>query len=98
MSGAIFIGDELTATGFRLTGLETLTPEPADVAAAFAESCRRAALVIVAGECAHRIPQDSLEAAVIAGAPTVVVVPDVLGRGEPTSLTRRMKSILGIDA
>ena len=97
MSGAIFIGDELTATGFRLTGLETLTPEPADVAAAFAESRRRAALVIVTAECARRLPRGSLEATVIAEAPTVIVIPDVLARVEPTSLARRMKSILGIE-
>jgi vacuolar-type H+-ATPase subunit F/Vma7 len=97
MSGAIFIGDELTATGFRLTGLETLTPKPADVAAAFAESRRRAGLVIVTAECARHIPQDSLEAAFSADAPTVTVVPDVLGRVEPASLARRMKSILGIE-
>ena len=96
MNGAIFIGDELTATGFRLTGLETLTPEPADVAAAFADS-RRAALVIVTAECARRLPRGSLEATVIPEAPTVVVIPDVLARVEPTSLARRMKSILGIE-
>ena len=97
MSGAIFIGDELTATGFRLTGLETLTPEPADLAAAFADSRRRAALVIVTAECARCVPEDLLESALVADPPTVVIIPDVLARVEPTSLALRMKSILGIE-
>ena len=97
MSGAIFIGDELTATGFRLTGLETLTPEPADLAAAFADSRRRAALVIVTAGCARCVPEDLLGSALVADPPTVVIIPDVLARVEPTSLARRMKSILGIE-
>ena len=97
MSSAIFIGDELTATGFRLTGLETLAPEPADVAAAFADSRRRAALVIVTAECARCVPEDLLGSALVADPPTVVIIPDVLARVEPTPLARRMKSILGIE-
>ncbi len=28
MHGTIFIGDELSAAGFRLTGIETVVPEP----------------------------------------------------------------------
>ena len=31
MGAAIFIGDELSAAGFRLTGIETLVPEPGAV-------------------------------------------------------------------
>ncbi len=31
MSAAIFIGDELTAAGFRLTGIETLVPAAKEV-------------------------------------------------------------------
>ncbi|HKN30830.1 MAG TPA: V-type ATP synthase subunit F [Roseiarcus sp.] len=96
MGAAVFIGDELTASGFRLTGLETLTPEPADVAAAFADCRRRADLVIVTADCAHHIPPDQLEAALVADAPIVAVIPDVLARAEPPSLARRVKSLLGI--
>jgi vacuolar-type H+-ATPase subunit F/Vma7 len=96
MGVAVFIGDELTASGFRLTGVKTLTPEPADVAAAFADCRRRADLVIVTAERARHIPQDELEAALPADAPTVAVIPDVLARVEPPSLAGRVKSLLGI--
>jgi len=96
MGGAAFIGDELTATGFRLAGLETLTPAPAGVAAAFADCQRRAALVIVTAECARHLPQDQLKAALLADAPIVAVIPDVLARVEPPLLGSRVKSLLGI--
>jgi len=98
MSAAVFIGDELTATGFRLTGLETLAPELGDVAKAFADCRARAALVILTADCARRIPRDELEAALLADAPTVAVIPDVLARVEPSSLARRMRSLLGIES
>jgi vacuolar-type H+-ATPase subunit F/Vma7 len=96
MGAVVFIGDELTATGFRLTGVETLTPEPADVAGVFADCGRRASLVIVTAEHARHIPQKQLEAALLADAPTVAVIPDVLARFEPPSFARRVKSLLGI--
>ena len=38
MGAAIFIGDELSASGFRLTGIETLVPKPDAVGAAFEEA------------------------------------------------------------
>ena len=96
MGAAVFIGDELTSTGFRLIGVETLTPEAADVAAAFADCRRRADLVIVTADRARHIPQDELEAALLADAPTVAVIRDVLARVEPPSLASRVKALLGI--
>jgi vacuolar-type H+-ATPase subunit F/Vma7 len=98
MSGAVFIGDELTATGFRLTGIETLTPEPSEAARAFASACARAALVLVTTEYAGRISANALEAAILGDAPTVAVIPDIRARVEPASPARRMKSILGIES
>lgn len=98
MNAAIFIGDELTATGFRLTGLETVTPEPARVASVFADVRQRAALILITAEYASRVPAETLDAAIIADRPTVVVIPDVLARAEPRSLAKRMKSILGIES
>ena len=96
MGAAVFIGDELTASGFRLTGVETLAPEPAEVAAAFADCRRRADLVIVTADRARHIPQDQLAAALLADPPTVAVIPDVLARVEPPSLADHVKSLLGI--
>ncbi len=98
MGGAIFIGDELTATGFRLTGIETLTPAPDEIAPAFDAACRRAALVFITAEAALRVPGGALDAALLADHPIVAVIPDVLTRVQPASLARRIKCILGIES
>ncbi|HYA06868.1 MAG TPA: V-type ATP synthase subunit F [Xanthobacteraceae bacterium] len=97
MGAAIFIGDELSASGFRLTGIETLVPEPEAVGSAFAEARARGALVIITADLARHIPAPQLEAAMLAEAPTIAVIPDVLFRAIPPDLIRRLRSVLGIE-
>jgi len=98
MGGAVFIGDELTATGFRLTGVETLTPVPAAVAEAFVDSRRRASLVLLTAETARLLPAETLKAALLAERPPVSIIPDALGRVEPAPLVRRIRTVLGIES
>lgn len=95
--GIVFIGDELTATGFRLTGVETMTPEAKDAASAFAAARARCALLLVTAEVARAIPSDALDAALLADRPIVAIVADVNGRAEPPPLAARAKAILGIE-
>ena len=56
MGAAIFIGDELSAAGFRLTGIETVVPEPDAAGAALQEARARAALVIMTADLARACP------------------------------------------
>ncbi len=63
MGSAIFIGDELSAAGFRLTGIETVVPEPGAAGAALDDARKRAALVIMTAELANEVPAADLEAA-----------------------------------
>jgi len=97
MGQAIFIGDELSAAGFRLTGIATLVPKPETVGEAFAEARSRGSLIIVTAEMAQHIPAPQLEAAMLAETPTIAVIPDVLFNALPTDLTRRLRSVLGIE-
>ena len=98
MSAAIFIGDELSASGFRLTGIATLVPKPEAVGAAFEEALSRGSLVIVTADVARHIPALQLEAAMLAEAPSLAIIPDVLFRVPVPDLTRRLRSVLGIEA
>ncbi len=98
MGAAIFIGDELSASGFRLTGIATLVPKPEAVGAAFEEAISRGSLVIVTADVARHIPAPLLEAAMLAEAPTLAIIPDVLFRAAVPDLTRRLRSVLGIEA
>lgn len=97
MSAIIFIGDELSAAGFRLTGIETTVPAPEAVGEALAEARKRAGLVIMTAQCADQVAAGELEAALIAEAPVVAIMPDVLFRSLPPDLTRRLRSALGIE-
>ena len=97
MSAAIFIGDELTAAGFRLTGIETLVPAAKDVGKTFHEARARASLVIITAELARAIPVSELETAMLAESPALAIVPDVRFVAEPPDLTGKLRRVLGID-
>lgn len=97
MTRTVFIGDELTATGYRLAGVEVATPDAATIGAVFAEARRRADLVIVTSEFARLIAAADLDAAVVAEKPVVAVVSDILGRTPPPDLAGRLRSTLGIE-
>ena len=97
MSAAIFIGDELTAAGFRLTGIETLVPAAKDVGNTFHEARARASLVIITAELARAILVSELETAMLAESPALAIVPDVRFVAEPPDLTGKLRRVLGID-
>lgn len=98
MAGAIFIGDELSASGFRLAGVETLVPKPNAVGAALEDARARGVLVIITAELARHVPAAQLESAMLAEMPILAVIPDILLRERSPDLTRRLRSVLGIEA
>lgn len=97
MGKAIFIGDELSAAGFRLTGIETLVPERDTVTSAFLDARAHRSLVIITADLVRHIPRPLLEAALVAESPTVAIVPDVLFHTAVPDLTMRFRSVLGIE-
>ena len=98
MGHAIFIGDELSAAGFRLTGIETLVPEPEAAAVTLADARGRARLVIMTAGLAERVPAAALETALLAETPTLAIIPDVLLRNALPDLSKRIRSVLGIES
>jgi len=97
MGAAIFIGDELSASGFRLTGIETLVPKPDAIGLAFEEARARGSLLIMTADLARQIPAPQLEAAMLAETPALAIIPDVLFCASPPDLARRLRSVLGIE-
>ena len=97
MATAVFIGDELTAAGFRLTGIDTIVPPPKAASEALGVARKNAALVIMTAELARRVPAAELEAALIAETPAVAIIPDVRERAAPPDLVRRLRRTLGIE-
>jgi len=98
MADAIFIGDELTAAGFRLTGIETIMPKPEAVGAAFAAAAQRASLIVITAAAARQVPAADIEAAMLAERPAVAIIPDALFQAAPPDLIGKLKAVLGIEA
>jgi len=97
MGTAIFIGDELSATGFRLTGIATLIPKPDAASTAFEEARSRSSLIVITADVARHIPAPQLEAAMLAEAPTIAIISDVLFSTPSLDLVRKLRSVLGIE-
>jgi len=97
MGTAVFLGDELTAAGFRLTGVDTVVPEPEAAGEALRAARKQAALVIMTADLARHVPVDELEAALMAKAPALAVIPDVLFRTLVPDLAKRLRRALGIE-
>ena len=94
----MFIGDELSAAGFRLAGIEVRTPAPGGERATFEAARQRAALVLITAELAARLPRALLSQALAAVAPLTLIVPDVCQRCMPPDLGRLVRTQLGIEA
>ena len=97
MDGIVFIGDELTSAGFRLTGIETVVPTADETGAAFDDARKRAAFVILTAETAKHIRRETLDAALLGEAPLVAVITDIREHASPPDLARRLRATLGIE-
>ena len=91
-----FIGDEVTAQGFRLAGARTHVPARDAVAASFAEALREADLVLVTADAAGKLDADILDRAVRAASPLVLVIPDAALRTMPPDPADAVDRVLGI--
>lgn len=98
MTAPVFIGDEVTATGYRLAGARTIVPLPGDAPKAFEAAREAAELLLITASCAAEIPEWQLERAVRTGDPLVLLVPDAGGHVMPVDLSIEVDRALGIES
>jgi len=98
MRAPIYLGDEVTAAGFRLAGVQVRVPAPDQAGTAFAEARALAPLVLVSAAVAAHIDAAQLRAALIALQPLVVIVPDARGEVPRPDLAARLRGQLGMEA
>jgi len=96
MSVPVFIGDEVSAQGYRLAGLDTLVPGEGDLLALIRRSCAGAPLVLVDAALAQRIPAPVLDQLLAGTAPPVVIVPAVRGAAQLPDIATRLRRQLGV--
>ncbi|NIR32299.1 MAG: Vacuolar H+transporting two-sector ATPase F subunit [Gammaproteobacteria bacterium] len=97
MSAPVFIGDEVTATGFRLAGAHVVVPEADAVSEALERARAEAELVLITAACAQALPPAALRRALRAVHPMLVVVPDVRGEVVVPDLEARTRRVLGLE-
>lgn len=97
MSVVAFIGDEISALGYRLGGAEVHTPAPRDVRETFKAVLATADVVMITAEAARHVPQHRLDAAQSSLSPLVIVINDARNRTPPPDIEERVHTTLGLD-
>ncbi|HYW04593.1 MAG TPA: hypothetical protein VFA86_11705 [Gammaproteobacteria bacterium] len=94
---AVFIGDELTAAGWRLAGLETHAPAAERVADCLERVLRaEPPLVLIGASVAGVLAAGALEEMLVSAAPPALVVADATGAAVPVDLPERVRRELGV--
>jgi vacuolar-type H+-ATPase subunit F/Vma7 len=98
MAAPVYLGDEVSAAGYRLAGALVRTPAADEAADALAWACAQAPLVLVSAPVAAAVPEAALRAALAAPAPLVLIVPDLHGDVPWPDLAARLRAQLGLEA
>ena len=96
MAGVSFIGEEIAAAGFRLSGARVRVPAPGTETAVLRDERARAALVIVSRAVAERVEPRELAKALASPSPLLVVLPDAAGLPPELDVAARVRLQLGI--
>lgn len=96
MGVPVYIGDAVSATGYRLAGLRVQVPDTADLLAHIEQAANDASLVLLGADLAAQLPVAVLDRLLSALSPPVVVVPDVRARAELPDLANRLRQQLGV--
>jgi vacuolar-type H+-ATPase subunit F/Vma7 len=93
----IYIGDELSAAGFRLAGAQIRLPTAGEEAASLVQAQQEGQLILLSADVAARMPRESLGAALAALAPLTLVVPDLLGRQPLPDRAQHLRRRMGME-
>ena len=98
MTAPVYLGDEVSAAGYRLAGAIVRTPLAGEEASALAWARTQAPLVLVSATVAAAVADKALRAALSAPAPLVLIVPDLHGEVPLPDLAARLRAQLGLEA
>jgi vacuolar-type H+-ATPase subunit F/Vma7 len=94
----VFVGDEATAAGFRLAGLDVLTPGAGEVAEVLRTVIAEdRPLVLLTAQYAAHVDDQELDEALTALQPLLVIVSDVKELVPLPDLAAQARRALGLD-
>jgi vacuolar-type H+-ATPase subunit F/Vma7 len=95
-SPPVFIGDEASAAGYRLAGLQVRVASAQTVLAEVQAASEQAPLVLISSELAGHLPGPERERLLARREPLLLVVPDVRGRAPLMDLASQLRRQLGV--
>lgn len=97
LEDVVFVGDELTASAFRLAGIRVTIVEPADTMRALdEESSRDTSLVLLGAPNANAMALDELLRRIRLASPPITVVGDAGGKASVPDFAIWLKRRLGV--
>lgn len=97
MQETLFIGDEVTATAFRLAGVETRVAAPDEAARLLSVEMAQRRAILLTNDLAQALPRAMMDRALQSTDPVVMIVPDLRGRAGALDLEARVRRELGIE-
>ncbi len=97
MSIPIFIGDEISASAYRLAGIETRTPAPNELTVTLQQAFRESDLVLITAQYAQQLHADKLAKMQARMQPLLLVVPDVREQVAVPDFAEALRSQLGVE-
>ena len=98
MTSPVYLGDEVSAAGYRLAGAIVRSPAAGEELASLAWARASAPLVLLSAAVAAGIAEAPLRAALSAPKPLVLIVPDLQGEVALPDLAARLRGQLGLEA
>ena len=96
MAAPIFIGDELTAAGYRLAGVRIRTPEPEDVLQILEWASTDSSLIMITPAFIKALSADDYDRFMRQETPAVVVVPDIRASTPIEDFAKTLRAQLGV--
>ena len=97
MPAPIYLGDETSAAGYALAGVDARVPDAGAETLALARARAEAPLVLGAAEVAARVDVAAWRAAARALSPLTLVVPDLAGTARLPDVTADIRRDLGLE-
>lgn len=92
-----YVGDAVSAAGFRLAGASTFSPTAGEEAAALAQARQAADVLLLSDEVAAALPREELGALLTATAPLVAIVPRAGAAPSANDPAERVRAQLGLE-
>jgi vacuolar-type H+-ATPase subunit F/Vma7 len=92
----LFIGDEVTAAGFRLAGVTVITPDKEKLHEVLAKVCDQASLILITAEFMEALDSQLQKEYMMKVSPMIVVIADINNSVPVKDLAVQVRRTLGI--